>query len=306
MIDISIIYVNYNTMQLIADSIDSVLKFTKCVSYEILVIDNNTQDLSALNSYGDMVKVIQMDKNLGFGCANNEAAKWAEGKYLLFLNPDTLLLNNAIKELKDTLDLSDRIGVCGGNLFDINLNPMHSHFYINKTFGFILRTFFIPSKKLSSIQCNFNFTDRLKDVGYITGADLMIRKTVFDKVGGFNKNIFMYYEDVDLCYRVKKRGYRIVSQPKAHIMHLEGKSFSPSGRDRRMYLNASGQAQFLHDNYSKNSAFAIVFLIKVILFFKKKLSRIIRKDISGLCREECFNELVIKELKNRYVERLRV
>ena len=256
---------------------------------------------SALNSYGDMVKVIQMDKNLGFGNANNEAVKRAAGKYLFFLNPDTLLLNNAIKELKETLDLSDKIGVCGGNLFDVNLNPMHSYFYINKTFSFILRTCFIPSRKLSSMQCNFNFTDQLKDVGYITGADLMIRKVVFDKVGGFNKNIFMYYEDVDLCYRVKKRGYRIISQPKAHIMHLEGKSFNSSSRNRRMYLNASGQAQFLHDSYSKNSAFAIVLFIKAILRLKKFLSRMIKKDISGLCQEEYFNELVVKELKDKYV-----
>lgn len=94
--DVSIIYVNYFTKDLILDSIRSVKKYTENISYEIIIVDNNTEDLSEIqNSFTD-VKILKLPKNEGFGIANNKGAEIASGQYILFLNPDTLLLNNAV------------------------------------------------------------------------------------------------------------------------------------------------------------------------------------------------------------------
>lgn len=234
--DVSIIMVNYNTIELTRGAINSIFEKTKDIDYEIILVDNNSKDGS--HEYFSNLKLqnfeyIQSGSNLGFGKANNLGYKKAKGNYIFLLNTDTLLVNNAIKILYDNIKKSKNTGIVGGNLYDINMKPTHSflkELYSLKTeiyfnFGFILE---IPKKILKIFKeekrKDFNYTDEVKEVGYITGADMLIRRECIEKVGFFDPDFFMYFEETELTSRIKKAGYKVLSVPKAKIIHLEGKS----------------------------------------------------------------------------------
>lgn len=230
--DVSIIIVNYNTIDLLLNTIDSILGKTCNITYEVIVVDNDSQDnsISILrNRYENTHNfyIIESNENLGFGRANNKGLEVAKGRNVFFLNPDTILLNNAIEILSLFLDENPFVGICGGNLYDEQMNPAHS--FRRRLPGLYSELNILFMGLLGKIcygkNTDFNNTQKKLSVGYITGADMMIRKSVLDKVGGFSTHFFMYYEETELTYRVKVAGYKIMSIPEARIQHLEGKSF---------------------------------------------------------------------------------
>lgn len=228
--DVSIIIVNYNTSFLLDNCLNSLLEKTKEINFEIIVVDNASSDnsLSMMKQKYSQIKLIESNVNLGFGKANNLGAKYATGKYLFLLNTDTLLVNNAIKILFDFMETGSNlnIGACGGNLYNLDLTPNFSY---SLNFPSLMNIFCYRSR-LSFLHKseNFNDTDTVKDVSIIIGADFFVRKKIYDKIGGFDPSFFMYVEDSELCYRIKKLNYRIVSVPMAKIIHLQGKSSSNS------------------------------------------------------------------------------
>ena len=225
---VSIIIVNYHTVSLVEKTIKSVVDKTKHVEYEIIIVDNNSGDdfsqLELLNRCS--IRIFHLSENLGFGGANNYGAKYAKGKYLFFLNPDTLLRNNAIYYLVDALEQNIEYGIVGGNLFTIDGHPNLSYGLVlpsitDDLYGTTKNIFYKYYLKKNYF---FKSTGKYKDVAYITGADLMLEAEKFCKIGGFDKRFFMYCEDADLSARVKELGYKIVSVPSAEIIHLEGES----------------------------------------------------------------------------------
>lgn len=239
--NVSIIIVNYNTKDITLQTISSVYTKTKDIDFEIIVVDNASTDgsVEAIENAFPDVKLIKSSENLGFGRANNKGAEIAKGRNLFFLNPDTILINNAVKILSDYLDNNKQIGVCGGNLYDAEEKPAHSH-----------RMFFSPiiwdlndmlsnkvEKLLYGKNYNFNFTGKPKFVANIVGADMMIKRDVFNEVGGFDKDFFMYREETELNYRINKKGYKTLSIPDAKIIHLEGKSFSNNLNRKKRILD---------------------------------------------------------------------
>ena len=125
--DVSIIIVNYNTPHLVVGCINSIKRHTRNVDYEIIVVDNNStgDNLHEIESIQD-ISLIRSDENLGFGRANNLGSSYASGRHLFFLNPDTILENNAIAILVSFLDNSNKVGACGGNLINAEKRPTHS------------------------------------------------------------------------------------------------------------------------------------------------------------------------------------
>lgn len=281
--DVSIIYVNYKTIDLIKDSIISVLKHSVGFSYEIIVVDNHTEDISMLCNIDTRIKTIQLLENIGFGKANNEGAKIATADYLFFLNPDTLLMNNAIGVLFDYIRSNSKVGVVGGNLFGIDDQPIHSYHVEYFTWTHVFRSLF-RHKSIGNnyIEKEFNFSDHPISVGYITGADLLMPKVLFDNVEGFNKRMFMYFEDVDLCYKVKKQGLRCVNVPNAHIKHLEGQSLSyiPDNDERRMRrrkMNIESRKIFLRYTMNPINSFFMISCEFFINSIKYKIERLFGK-----------------------------
>lgn len=249
--NVSIIIVNYNTTRLLLQCVESVINRTHGVSYEIIVVDNHSgeEELTPLKT-DNRITLIELQENLGFGRANNVGAEHAKGEHLFLLNPDTILVNDAITILYQHLLSTPSTGLCGGNIFDENMLPIHSH---DQIFPSVLSEMDIafghPYYKLRYGRNSwFNHTKAPMKVAMITGADMMIRREVWDKVSGFDPSFFMYYEDSDLCARIKEQGYDIVNVPQAEIIHLEGKSFHVSReRDQRYF---SGRQRFFQKHYS--------------------------------------------------------
>lgn len=270
--DVSIIIVNYNTKQLLADCLATVFEKTKDVAFEVIVVDNASTDSSEeyIKEHYPCVKWINSGENLGFGRANNLGAKYASGKYLFLLNSDTLLLNNAIHIFFDYAESHQHegIGTLGSWLLDKNEKP-------NNSFGFFPCATNEINYLLGKYQLpTLNDITEEKEVDYITGADLFIEKRLFDKLDGFDKNIFMYYEETDLQYRLAQRGLsrRIIPGPR--IIHLEGGSFENKGLSLKRFLMAqTSYNYYLRKNFHGLNYYfnrVMLCLIRLTLFITTK------------------------------------
>lgn len=254
--DVSIIIVNYKTVPLIINCIHSILEYVRDIEYEVIVVDNHSEDgfqERLWTEFGEKVVCLPLPENIGFGRANNEGVKIARGRNIFCLNPDTILLNNAVKILSDFLDKHSEVAICGGNLYGEDLKPVHSFCRTLPSVFWELNLLFmnIPEKILFSKNRHFNYSMNPINVGYITGADLMIKKEVFENIGGFSPDFFMYYEETDLCYRVKKNKLKIMSVPLAKIQHLEGRSFDNNIiKVSRIVYSEKGRIIFYKRNYS--------------------------------------------------------
>jgi len=229
--DVSIIIVNYNTPTFTKSAIESVFEKTEGVAYELILVDNNSPDGSGQHLkdfFSEKIVYIQSDENIGFGRANNLGIEHAKGRNIFLLNPDTILLNNAVKILSDHIDNNPLAGVCGGNLYDENGFPTHSFSRSLPSVFFelnlLLRGLLFKIRYRKNTQ--FNYSGRVLKVAHITGADMMLRASIFHIIGGFDPDFFMYFEETELTHRIKKAGYQVYSVPKAKIIHYESKTSS--------------------------------------------------------------------------------
>ena len=286
--DVSILLVNYKTPLMTINCVQSIINHTYSIKYEIIIIDNGSNDNSIelfQENYCENNDVIIVDakSNLGFGKAKNLGATFASGKYLFLLNNDTVLLDNAVKSFYNFMEdkKNSNIAVCGGNLLDSEKKPTHSYnelpnirFERQSAYKFIARRL-----KRNRARNDFNFTDKIIEVGYITGADLFIRTTIFQEINGFDQDFFMYSEESEMCYRIKKCGYKIVNIPYINIIHLEGQSVKSSldYNPKRFEMFCEGRYLYYYKVYGiktmkkLNKILKNSFILKYILsFFNKK------------------------------------
>ena len=271
MTDVSIIFVNYKTKDLTIGAIKSVTENTQGLDYEIFVVDNNSQDGSteAIEQKYPDIHIIQNTTNAGFGAANNIAIKQAAGKYILCLNTDIILNNNAIKLFFDFMEKEEnqQTGACGAYLTDGDNEPTNCGGLLPDLlslfwkFGFnrIFRNF---DKKFFNGKITQKEKYLFKNLGYITGADLFIRKKVLDEIGLYDENFFMYYEDTDLCKRIKDKGYKLDLVSDAKIQHLEGKSTTDLLQKRKL----SKKSEFYYFKKHHPQKVWFVKIIYIILY----------------------------------------
>ena len=269
-VDVSVIIINYNTFQLIIDCIKSILEQTNKTNIEIIVVDNASSDGSAtiIKNCFPNITILENNQNIGFGKANNIGATIARGEFLFLLNSDTVLINDAIGYLLRYLREDKSTGICGGNLFtkDFKANHSYSIYYPSLFNIFIYRSRLL---KLFGKAEIFNRSEKNKEVAIINGADLFIRKSLFEQLEGFDPNYFMYIEDGDLCLRAKKLGFRIQSIPSAKIIHYQGKSSTSSAK---LIMEISSYIYYFKKHGSKSSVhiyklIELIFaLIKATLF----------------------------------------
>ncbi|WP_159474333.1 glycosyltransferase family 2 protein [Dyadobacter sp. 3J3] len=257
--DVSVIIVNYNTSALLNDCLTSVYTKTLGIKFEVIVVDNNSVDESVRSvreNFSD-VKLIESKKNLGFGKGNNLGNSIASGKYLFYLNSDTILINNAIKILFEFMEKEDsnNVACCGGNLYHEDGKPNFSYsIRFPSLFGIILYR-----AHLSSFfgHSSFNDTSVTKKVAIVIGADMMISKEKFDLIGGFDPQYFMYVEEGDLQYRFHKKGWSSMSVPDAKIIHKQGAS---SGNLFKLKSEIKSYLIFYHKFFNKptSSAYKLI------------------------------------------------
>lgn len=230
MIDLSVIIVSFNTRELLAKCLKSVQKDLagSLTKGEIIVIDNNSQDGSPEIIKSAKVILIENKKNIGFGTANNQAAKIAKGRYLLFLNSDTELKNGVFKKMINFLDGNQGIGIASCQLINKDGTVQPQGGYLPRLSTVAIWAWFLDDLPvLHQILPSYQLRRKIKqtrEMGWVGGMAMFVKRECWRKLGGFDENIFMYGEDVDLCYRAKKLKWKIAVNPGAVITHLGGRS----------------------------------------------------------------------------------
>ena len=268
MLDVSIIFVNYKTKDFTIDAIKSVFDKTQGIDFEIFVVDNNSQDgsIEAIEKEFPNINIIKNPINAGFGAANNLAIKQAKGKYILCLNTDTILVNNAIKIMYDFMEEEENknVAVCGAALYNSDGKPAtsagNSPSLQDVFWKFGFRDIFKKQYLKYKIVLNHEEIDCSKNVDYISGADIFFRKSVLEQVGLFDEKFFMYYEETDLCKRIRDKNYVIKLCDKAKIIHLENQSCINTLRRKRLIK----RSEFYY--FKKHKPYQLV-LIKVLYMF---------------------------------------
>lgn len=283
--DLSVVIVNYQTFELTKNTINSILEYDYPFSYEIFVVDNASGDdsLARLKDYfKDKVKFIASKENNGFAAGNNQALRQANGKYQLLLNSDTIVWENTLENIYDYMEKHEDVGACGCRvvLENGNLDKACKRSFPNVKNSFI-RLFHIPT---NSKDDNYNLTslpdDEVYEIDCLTGAFMFMRKDALDQIGFLDETFFMYGEDIDLCYRIKHGGWKIIYYGKSKITHLKGAS-SKKQKSKLIYEFYRAMYIYYKKHHAKESFFivnwvvylgiAILCLLKLFLnIFKKK------------------------------------
>lgn len=266
---LSIIIVNWNTKELIRNCLKSLITRVGEVPYEIIVVDNASTDESVdmIKKEFPSVKLIVNKTNYGFSKANNQGAIVSRGQFILFLNPDTLIHNNVIDKTIKFMSLHPKAGAVGCKIlredgvvqkscwrFPSLLEYVISEFGLNKIFLLIRR----------------KEENKTQEVDALSGSFLLLRKDVFYNVGMFDENLWAYYEDTDLCYRIRKAGWKIYYFSDVAITHLGGQSFAKA---KALSIINGRKSRFLFfQKYLSTNQFSIFKYLEILsLFFKRSL-----------------------------------
>ena len=224
--DLSIIIVNWNSASLLRKCLETVHACTKGIEFEVIVVDNASFDDASemVKSEFPAVKFVQSAINLGFSRANNLGAAGAQGRNLLFLNPDTEIVGSALRRMSSFLDMTWDAGIVGCKLLHTDMSvqtscvqPFPSILNQALDVEFLRRAF--PRFGLWGMQAILRTDQKPAAVEVISGACLMIKSDVFRSVGQFSSNYFMYAEDADLCFKTKQAGFRAYYVGDVSVVH---------------------------------------------------------------------------------------
>ncbi len=239
---LSVIIVNVDTAKWLRPCLESLQEQDKSESIEVVVVDNGSSDGSAGMVRQDFpdVKLVRLEETVGFGTANNYGAKHSAAPVILFLNPDTRLGEGSLSQLLPRFAERTDCGIAGGTVFDSKGGLERSKGSFPTLFSMGLGRLLKYLPPLRPLLGRFSHQhwvgyDKPRRVDWVTGAYLWIRREVFERVGGFDPRIFMYCEDVDLCYRVRQLGFEVRFYPEAPIIHYGGKSRAPRPRKKMLY-----------------------------------------------------------------------
>lgn len=225
---LSIIIVSYNTREMTLECLRSAFRETRATTFEIILVDNQSRDGSAdavEAEFGERVRLIRSERNLGFAAANNLAAQRALGEMILLLNPDTVVRGGAIDAAVSFATEQPRAGIWGGRtLFaDGSLNPTSCWRRMSMWTLFCSLcglTQLFPRSELLNPECYGRWArDSVRRVDIVTGCFLLIPRELWERLGGFDPAFFMYGEEADLCLRARRLGARPMINPRAEIVH---------------------------------------------------------------------------------------
>ncbi len=230
--DVSVIVVNYNTRDLLLQTLRSVKDASQSVSVEVFVVDNGSDDGSpeAVAVQFPEVHLIVNQYNVGFAAANNQAIQQARGRYYLLLNSDTVVRNDTLKIMVDFMDGSSSVGASGCKvvLADgcLDLACRRSFPTVLSSLYHVLKLdkLFPNSKRFAAYNLTYLNPDASYPVDCLVGAFMMVRSRVVDEVGLLDERFFMYGEDIDWCYRIRQHGWDIWYVPATSITHYKGAS----------------------------------------------------------------------------------
>ncbi len=225
--DLTVVIVNWNTRELLAQCLDSVYHDIPQRAIEVFVVDNHSSDGSStmVREQYPQVRLIENVENVGFARANNQAIRCSEGRYILLLNSDTVVKPGAFDALIEFMDEHPRAGGCGARLLNSDGSLQYSCSPSPSLVGEFKRLFHLPGIRPDGYYPMHQWDQSLaRPVDVLLGACLLLRHEVLDRVGLLDEDYFMYSEEVDLCHRVKSAGWDLFWVPQAQVIHLGGQS----------------------------------------------------------------------------------
>ena len=281
-VDITLIIVNYNVKEYLANLLYSVDRARHDLALQIIVVDNDSHDgsLAYLKPRFPAVEFIANKNNAGFGTANNQAINISKGKYTLLVNPDVLISENTLITLCDHMEQNPGTGACGCKILnpDGTFAPESRRSVptpanaLWKVLG--LTTLFPENRRFSEYYLGWMDPDEPARVPVLSGSFMFFRTHVLRNLNGFDERFFMYGEDIDLCYRVAKAGYDIDYVPSTSIIHYKGES---TKKDNLRYVITFNKAlyQFFDKHYSYGYTLFFRMLIYSGIVLKTFLSYIV-------------------------------
>jgi GT2 family glycosyltransferase len=274
----SIIIVNFNGKDDTTRCLSSLFRFLPDNEYQIIIVDNNSKDdsVESLKSNYPKIEIIERKENEGFGRANNTGAEIAAGKYLFFLNNDTELISDILTPMTDFLNKNPEVGVVGPRILNSDLSFQLS----SGKFPSILNEYAARKWQIQSANNKHYLKWKNKQeqfntgkVDWVTGAALLIRRSIFEKIGGFDRHYFMYFEDSDLCLKVKRLGYATYWISEYSLLHYKGRSYSQADS---LILEEYRKSQLHY--YDKNKSFFEKILLRIYLILKYSLRLLLGND----------------------------
>lgn len=299
---LGVVVVSYNTCEFLRGCLLALRRVADEGPFDIIVVDNGSTDGSCemVRTEFPEVRLIALEKNIGFAQANNQAVRELSHSEILFLNPDTVVTRGAIERLRRTLDAHPQAAVVGGQLVTENGDLQPSSF----AFPTLWREFlgFLPElKRIFHIRAlasrvsklvprlwrgSYRWDPEARQVDSIAGACMIVRAEVFRQMQGFRQEFFLYHEELELCYRLREQGWEIWLEPRARVLHYEGQS---SGARRFQLAPApvleyrlKGMNYFWSKHYSRKSYAAWQLMVQTMLRFRA----ILYKGVAGISNTE--------------------
>jgi O-antigen biosynthesis protein len=272
---LSIVIVNYNVEFFLEQCLKSVYEALDGIEGEVFVVDNNSVDLSVdmVRAKFPGVKLIENKENTGFSKANNQALALAEGEYALLLNPDTLVQKDTFRKTLEFMDLHPDAGGLGVQMIDGKGNFLPESkrglptpwvaFY--KIFGFT--RLFPKSPRFGKYHLTYLDKNETHEIDVLSGAFMMLRSSVIEKVGVLDETFFMYGEDIDLSYRITQAGYKNYYFADTKIIHYKGES-TKKGSLNYVLTFYNAMKIFAEKHYSNNTLRAFLFFIRLAIFIR--------------------------------------
>ena len=281
--DVSIIIVNWNTREIIRNCLKSIYAEARKVKHEVIVVDNGSTDGSAemIKAEFSQVQLIENDENRGFAAANNQGMARGQGRYVLLLNSDTIILEGAVAKAVAFADKHPEAGVVGCRVlnpdrtlqltcfrFPSILNDILASLYLNKLFP--------GNKFFGRYRMSWWQRNNVQEVDVVTGCFMLVRKKAIEQVGVMDERYFIYSEEADWCYRFKQAGWKRLFTPSAEIIHLHGASSSKQRPEMALQLRGSN-LQYFEKHHGYISYVIVCFLIA--LFFLLRIPYWLVKSI---------------------------
>lgn len=299
---ISVVILNYNGRHLLRRCLNSVFRSAYPL-FEVIVVDNASQDgsveyLREAYTHEKRLQIIQNSANLGFAEGNNIGAQAAKGNYIVFLNNDTEVDRLWLKESVKVFESDQRIGACQSKLL-LMRNPR-----LLDCAGGLLDYLGFPRGRGDSVEDNGQY-DEVEEIFHAKGAAIMVKRDLFEEVGLFDPSFFYYYEEIDLCWRIRLKGYKVVFAPKSIVYHSVGSSTAKHDASLKAFHATKNNIVMLIKNYNFRN---MVKRIPIVLFLRLNESALLLLNKKRYVALAKFKALLwtLVNLKKIWKKRVRV
>ena len=251
--DVSVVIVSWNTRDILRGCLSSIFEETKNVSIEVFVVDNNSHDGSSdmVRAEFPRVKLVENELNRGFAAASNQGIQLASGRYTLLLNPDTIILEDAISRCVQYADHHPDVGVVGCQVLEEENRISNTGFSFPSPLNVFLALsglsrVFPRSRLFGRPELGWWERDCEQDVDVVTGMFMLVRREAIAQVGIMDESYFVYSEEADWCYRFARAGWRRVFTPCARIVHVDGGRKSTSQVSIKMFVQMQKSSMIYH------------------------------------------------------------